>query len=162
MKPFNKLFQIARLVFDRIHHLKFYKKTGMCLGLFLTATLVVGQEQASKNEATEEVKNFFTVDSLTTLSAAILMVYVATNVLKLLNLIKPLYLSMLLSFLIVLIGAIGSGKLVDVVDYALVFFNGCLLFTNALGINEATNALNDPGFRATGSSHKGWVGSWVS
>lgn len=147
---------------ESIYPIKVYKRTSLFLGLLLTALFVSGQEGSPSEEMATQQDNFFTPDSLTTLSSAIAMVYVATNVLKLLNLIKPIYLSMILSFMIVAIGAISNGELANAVDYGLVFFNGCLLFTNAVGINEAANALKNPNFKAFNSSNKGWGGSWVS
>ena len=131
--------------------------------LMLVAVTVVGQDTASQGKTVGE--EFITFDALKTLGGAVMAVYVVTNVFKFLNIWRPAYVSLTLSFVMVFAVAYASNK-TEMIDYVIALVNGCLLFTNAIGLNETANAIakngRDGQTLMQGKTSNRWFSSWVT
>ncbi len=83
-----------------------------------------------------KIENFFTLTSIVSFGGASLALVVMTNTLRKLTGWNSPWIPFLGSLIIVVVAAYQLGTLKNVLDGFVVLLNACLLFCNALGINE--------------------------
>lgn len=114
--------------------------------------------------ASNNTNEFFTADGLTSFGTASLAVVVVSNVLRRFIPFKAPWIPLVISMLVAIVNAKSTERLSSGVDYAIAFFNGCLLFCNATGMQEVATFAITPkelgGVKPHGKEKIKWFSSW--
>lgn len=114
--------------------------------------------------ASNNTNEFFTAEGLTSFGTASLVVVVVSNVLRRFIHFKAPWIPFVVSMLVAIVHAKIIETLSSSVDYAIAFFNGCLLFCNATGVQEVATFAMTPkepgGVKPHGKEKIKWFSSW--
>jgi hypothetical protein len=113
-------------------------------------------------------QDFFTADSLGTVAGASVVIIVVTNTIRSVGKIDHMAVPFVVSLLVSFGVAAQAGKLEAWPDYAIAFFNACLLFCTATGAQE-TIVSGSKGKREGGAEDHSlrrrgpvkWTSSWL-
>lgn len=113
------------------------------------------------------VAAFFTPESVGTLAVATGLVWAGTNTFRLLLKRESLWIAFTLSLLAAFLGAVATKALTKpgtTLDLAIIlivtFFNGCLLFCTAMGVQTAASPTPPPGPQPAAARGPRWLGPW--
>ncbi len=92
----------------------------------------------------EAVKDFFTASSLVTFGGASLAIVALSNTWQRLSGLRPVWPAFIASLILTFGSAASVDHLHGFFAYVIAFFNACLLFSTAAGMQEATIATSPP------------------